>query len=104
MLLQLVKCHPLTQDAESPFKRCEQENLPPPSGQAFQTWSKAALESWGEVVSKAKRSDLIFQVTEITLGVELVESPFNFQKGCGFHKLYEIMSPKVTAPVNKAIL
>lgn len=45
---------PYTQDAESPFRRCEQENLPTPFGQAFHTWKKAAVESlgWGGVKGK----------------------------------------------------
>lgn len=54
-LLQLVKCHPLTQDAKSPFRRCKQENLPPHFGQAFHTWNKAAVESWGWGGAKGKK-------------------------------------------------
>lgn len=57
VLLWLVKWHPLTQDTESPFRRCEQENLPPPFGQAFHSWNQAAVESlgWGGVKGKKKK-------------------------------------------------
>lgn len=53
------------------------------------------LKAWSGVVSKAKKEscileklrDLVFQVTEIILEVELVESTFNVQKDDGFHEL-----------------
>lgn len=88
VLLQLVKCHPLTQDVSKKI------SLLPPFGQAFCSWNKASFESlgWGGVKGKkscilGNRRDLVFQVTEIMLGVELVESPFDVQKDSGFPEL-----------------
>lgn len=55
--------------------------------------TKLLLKTWGEVVSKAKRgvswksiNYMVFQITEILLGVELVEYPFNVQKDGEFHE------------------
>lgn len=54
VLLWLVKCHPFTQDTESPFGTYKQENLPPVFGQVFHIRNKAAVErlGWGGVKGK----------------------------------------------------
>lgn len=91
-----VKCHPLTQDAKSLFRSCEQEDLVLLLEQVFHTWNKAATESLVVSSEKTKQKksvlekcrDLAFHKTEIMLGVELVESPFNAQKDDGFCEQY----------------
>lgn len=64
--------------------------------QVFHTWNKAATESLVVSSEKTKQNksvlekcrDLAFHKTEIMLGVELVESPFNAQKDDGFCEQY----------------
>lgn len=56
VLLQVVKCHSLTQDAESPLGDVNKKNLLPPFGQAFYTWNQAAVKNlgWGGVKGKKR--------------------------------------------------